>query len=182
MNIVKINALSEERFDTYVQSVNKAFSLLPEQFQEQYNASPASSKYHQNYAGGLLEHCLAMGQWLYSRSLSCGGSINLTVDECARIALFHDLCKVGLYRLGEDGAYVVSDPEMHKHHASLSIQRCKEFGIKLSKTERISILLHMAGAWWNAEDVAKLTILDRWWISRHFDILAAIQWADMKAC
>lgn len=169
------------RFEAFVLAANKAFGLLPKEFADLYLAAPASSRFHQNYAGGLLEHCTAMGIWLYSRTIECGGSVDLTVDECARIALFHDLCKVGLYSLGKDGVYH-SDPEMYKHHALLSVQKCEEFGIFLSQKERVSILLHMAGAWWNPEDETALTVSDREWISNNFGILAAVQWADMKAC
>lgn len=173
--------LSESQIQEFAKSANKVFDLLPNDFAKLYLASPASSGHHQNYAGGLLEHCIAMGLWLYAKTTSCGGNINLAVEECAKIALLHDLCKVGLYTLGEDGVYR-SDKEMYKHHALLSVQRCKSFGIKLSRKERISILLHMAGAWWNTEDRAALSLLDKLWISRHFDIIAAVQWADMKAC
>ena len=173
--------LTESQIQAFVDAANRAFGLLPEEFAKTYLASPASSRFHQNYAGGLLEHCWAMGLWLYSRTLVCGGSVNLTVEECARIALFHDLCKVGLYTIGADGAYH-SDKEMYKHHAALSIQRCQEFGITLSQTEKVAILLHMAGAWWNTEDEDLLTDSDREWIARRFDVLSAVQWSDMKAC
>ena len=125
----------------------------------------------------MLEHSVKLGEALYERTQK---GINLTVEECARIALYHDLCKVGLY-ITYGNSYRC-DKELYPHHGLLSVQRCEEFGIELSQTERVAILLHMAGAWWNPEDVTALTDDDRLWISKNFDILAAVQWADMKAC
>ena len=128
-----------------------------------------------------------MGLWLYSRTADCcqSAQADLTVAECARIALFHDLCKVGLYAMGDDGAYH-SNKEMYKHHALLSVQRCAQLGITLSQKERVAILLHMAGGFFNEEDIAALMSGDRQWL---FDnllaglrIVGAVQWADMKAC
>lgn len=162
------------------EAFNRAFDRLPKNFAEEYLESPASARYHQNYAGGLIEHCVMMGEALYSRSKERGGTVDLTADECARIALYHDLCKVGLYKFS--GGKYAANKEMYQHHALLSVQRCEKFGILLTQKERICILLHMAGAWWNQEDVDALTDDDRDWIAKNFDIVAAVQWADMKGC
>lgn len=173
--------MSEEHVAAFHNAVKKALSVLDPAFGVAYANAPASARFHQNYEGGLLEHCYAMGLWLYSRSTECGGTIDLTIDECARIAMYHDLCKVGLYSRGEDGAFH-SDKEMYQHHALLSVQRCKELGITLSQKEKVAILLHMAGGWWNAEDEAALTANDRKWLANNISIISAVQWADMKAC
>ena len=161
----------------------RAWDLLPADWQINFMAAPASAKYHQNYAGGLYEHCHMVGEYLYSRSneVTTYAAIELTVGECARIALFHDLCKVGLYTKGADGAYH-SDKELYKHHALLSVQRCEELGIMLSQKERVCILLHMAGGFCNPEDEAALTESDREWLANNFRVVSAVQWADMKAC
>lgn len=177
--------LSPEQLATFEAAWASAWTLLPSDWAAKFEAAPASARFHQNYAGGLLEHCAAMGLWLYSRTADCCQSeqqqVDLTVVECARIALFHDLCKVGLYALGDDGAWH-SDKEMYKHHALLSVQRCEQLGIALSEKERVCILLHMAGGWWNAEDEGALSEKDREWIARNLRTIAAVQWADMKAC
>lgn len=179
--IIKGLRMAEDRIVAFQGAVKKALSILEPTFCISYANAPASASHHQNYEGGLLEHCYIMGLWLYSRSVECGGPIDLTIDECARIALYHDLCKVGLYTRGKDGIWYC-DSEMYEHHALLSVQRCEELGIILSQKERICILLHMAGAWWKAEDEEALTAGDRKWLANHFGIVSAVQWADMKAC
>ena len=64
----------------------------------------------------------------------------------------------------------------------LLVQRCEQLGITLSDKERVCILLHMAGGWWNAEDEGALSGKDREWVARNLRTIAAVQWADMKAC
>lgn len=58
---------------------------------------PASIRYHRCYAGGLADHSL--GVFLNLRSLLLGNpSIEASDAKIARIALCHDLCKIGRYR------------------------------------------------------------------------------------
>jgi hypothetical protein len=51
--------------------------------------APASSKYHLNEFGGLVQHIIDV----YEKLLE----FKFTERDAARLALFHDLCKVGLY-------------------------------------------------------------------------------------
>jgi len=57
---------------------------------------PASTRFHRCYAGGLADHCL--GVFLYLRRLSFCGFQAADAAPLARIALCHDLCKVGRYQ------------------------------------------------------------------------------------
>lgn len=58
---------------------------------------PASTRYHRSYVGGLADHCL--GVFLNLRSLLLGyPGIDAPDAKLARIALCHDLCKVGRYQ------------------------------------------------------------------------------------
>lgn len=167
----------QEKFEEIIKS-------LPEDVQAAYRSAPAAAKHHQNYIGGLYEHSLKLAEILFNRTTEGGAThhiIDLSVDECAKIGALHDLCKINLYTMNVDGTYS-TDKNLYPHHGTLSVKMCKDFGIKLSQVEKICILLHMAGAWWNKEDTDALSIKDRKWISKHFDIIAAVQWADMKAC
>lgn len=140
---------------------------------------PAAKSHHQNYEGGLTEHNFKFAAWLYSRVVKT--NIDLTIEEVCRIAILHDLCKVKLYKLGEDGKYFY-DYEEYKHHSSESIRRARKMGIKLCQRERVCILLHMAGGWWNEEDELELSSSDKEFIGNNIRMISAVQWADMKAC
>lgn len=68
-----------------------------------YFDDPASTKYHRAYRGGLADHCL--GVFVHLHRLSLGFTAAPTgpapsVQALATIALCHDLCKVGRYRVG----------------------------------------------------------------------------------
>ncbi len=58
---------------------------------------PASSNYHGNYFGGLIEHCYNVYENLVNDS-------HFDKKTAARVALCHDLCKVDsyLFRLGKE--------------------------------------------------------------------------------
>ncbi len=60
-----------------------------------FYADPASTRYHRAYPGGLADHCL--GVFLHLRRLSFCGFQSEDVPMLARVALCHDLCKVGRY-------------------------------------------------------------------------------------
>lgn len=60
---------------------------------------PASTRFHRCYAGGLADHSL--GVFLNLRGLLLGfPGVDATDAALARIALCHDLCKIGRYTPG----------------------------------------------------------------------------------
>ena len=146
-------------------------------------ASPASKGHHQNYEGGLMEHCYLFAAYLYSRTNEGGYNgtvpLSLSVIDCFEIALFHDFCKVGLYKKTADGYEY--NPAVVKHHAKLSIEYAEKLGYMISPKVKTCIALHMS-SWWNKEDENLLDDDDRVWASNHLADIAAVQWADMKAC
>jgi len=111
--------------------------------------SPASTKYHGCYEGGLADH-----SWdVYSRVLEMNKTLDLgqardagqkplplTDDNIAIACLLHDLCKVGAY-LGTSKPYVWHKGHP-KGHASLSIIRANGF-IALEPIEEMMIRFHM---------------------------------------
>ena len=167
--------------------VAKEFVNLYEQI-EDANASvlyhllfdPAAKTHHQNYEGGLTEHNFKFACYLYSRVLTMYPGSN-PVKNVVKIAVCHDLCKIYLYNLGKDGKYYY-DYEKYKHHAKESVRRAKILGIELNQLERICVLLHMAGGWWNDEDEEELSESDRKLVGENIRLISAVQWADMKAC
>ena len=70
--------------------------------QSDFYTAPASTKYHGNYEGGLLEHSLNV----YNKFLQVKQFVTFyegkepTSETIAIITLFHDLCKVNFYKKG----------------------------------------------------------------------------------
>lgn len=168
-------------------AVAKEFVKLYEQIEDKYPSvlyhllfDPAAKTHHQNYEGGLTEHNFKFACYLYGRVLTMYPGTN-PIESVVKIAVCHDLCKVDLYKLGEDGKYSY-DYEKYKHHAKESVRRTNILGVELNQLERICILLHMAGGWWNDEDEEELNESDRKLIGENIRLISAVQWADMKAC
>lgn len=182
-NIAKSNyGLTPEQQASVREEFQKLLDDLKQRnwdYYDEYMSAPAAKSHHQNYYRGLVEHSGKFAMWLYGRSLR--GDIDITLQECARIGFLHDFCKLFLYESDGVGGYDI-DYSIYDHHAKRSIELAEELGYKLSQKEKICILLHMAGGWWNQEDEDLLTEDDRRQIARNIRLISAVQWADMKAC
>ena len=100
--------------------------------------SPASTKFHGAYKGGLSHHSYNVYTALsmYDRMLKLE-----TPRESLIIAgLLHDVCKIGAY-IGDAKPYQWN-PNHPKGHATLSIARIRQF-IELTDLEEKMILYHM---------------------------------------
>ena len=60
-----------------------------------FYTAPASTKYHGNYPGGLVEHSLNVFRRLIRKTDEIPG-VNKT-ERIAVVALLHDLCKANFY-------------------------------------------------------------------------------------
>lgn len=121
-----------------------------------FYVAPASTKFHGNYKGGLLEHSLNVYDTLkdeVSNIMAKTEKINIEQDSIILVALLHDLCKVNLYKVeyrntkNEYGQwvkvpyYAIEDNEPYGH-GEKSVMLALEF-IKLTKEEMYSIRWHM---------------------------------------
>lgn len=118
--------------------------------------APASTKFHGNYKGGLLEHSLNVYDMLnleVSNIMSKTENIRINQDSVILVALLHDLCKVNLYKVDYRNTkndygqwikvpyYTTEDNEPYGH-GEKSVMLALEF-IKLTKEEMYSIRWHM---------------------------------------
>ena len=65
--------------------------------------APASSRFHSNFEGGLVEHSLNVYDCLVSYLNSDKAKelgFEYTEESIAIVALLHDLCKIGVYKKG----------------------------------------------------------------------------------
>lgn len=134
--------------------------------------APASTKYHGNYAGGLAEHSLSVLNELMflAKAYNCIGDISIprwkrdddietpryTPESLAIVALFHDLCKVNMYKtemrnVKEDDRWVQkpfyarAEQMPYGGHGAKSVYLVMSH-MKLTEDEAIAIHNHM-GAW-----------------------------------
>lgn len=116
--------------------------------------APASTRFHDSYAGGLCEHSLNVYDQL-KRLLQVYPEVQCSDETAIIISLFHDLCKVNFYtvqkrnRKNEDGvwesydAYAIDEKMAYGGHGSKSVFIVQTF-MRLTPEEAISINCHMS--------------------------------------
>lgn len=78
--------------------IKKAISKILTKYCTFFN-EPASTKYHGAYKGGLIDHSLAV----YLAAIRTSIHYGIQASDVNPIAcLFHDICKVGKYKLVKD--------------------------------------------------------------------------------
>lgn len=118
--------------------------------------APASTRFHGNYEGGLLEHSLNAYDMLnmeVTNIMSKTEDIRISQDSVIIVALLHDLCKTNLYKVDYRNTkddrgqwikvpyYTVEDNEPYGH-GEKSVMLASQF-IKMSLEEMYSIRWHM---------------------------------------
>jgi HD superfamily phosphohydrolase YqeK len=150
--VIKIT--NKERFLEICSSIQRegADDLMKWLERSDFYAAPASTRYHGNYQGGLLEHSLNVYDEL--KRLSKVYSIDISDETAAIISLFHDLCKVNYYtvekrnRKNDAGewekydAYTIKEKFCFGGHGSKSVFIVQNF-IKLTPEEAVAINCHM---------------------------------------
>ena len=113
--------------------------------------SPASTKYHGCYAGGLAKHSYTVYSYvcdciekrgLKLDAITSPGQKPLEISQTSIIiaCLLHDVCKIGAY-IGTEKPYSWNKKQP-KGHALLSIKRIKKH-IELTDLEELMIKYHM---------------------------------------
>ena len=114
-------------------------------------SAPASTKYHGAYAGGLCQHALDV--YDYAQKLAFLSPTPIKEESLCIAALFHDVCKVNLYRIdyrnqkvnGEWQSipyYTVEERFHFGGHGSKSVYQVQYF-MKLNQDEAVAINCHM---------------------------------------
>lgn len=154
--------------------------------------SPASTKYHGSYAGGLVEHSINVYYSLIDELTFILGKEwekRYSKETVAIVSLFHDICKIGRYKPGkrnvkdpvtgqwhEEPTYFYNEDHVTMGHGSLSVYRIMQF-MQLTEVEAGAIYWHMG-----AYDIGNYNTIGD--LSNHYtnNILAfALHRADMMA-
>ncbi|MBV4450574.1 HD domain-containing protein [Clostridium tyrobutyricum] len=114
--------------------------------------TPASTRYHGNYKGGLAEHSLNVYEIFKKKNEIY--DFGLSDDTVKITALLHDICKTNFYTVSsrnmkKDGKwikvpYYAVDDQVPFGHGEKSVILLQQF-IRLSKEEVIIIRWHMGG-------------------------------------
>ena len=115
--------------------------------------APASTRFHNNFSGGLAQHCLNVYENF--KSLLEIKGVEMSEDSIIICALLHDLCKCNTYvvetrnRKNEQGQWekyniwaTNKEVDIPLPHSSRSIAIIRKF-IKLSIKEELTIFYHM---------------------------------------
>ena len=124
--------------------------------------APASTVFHLNVAGGLLEHSMnvcEMALMLRDLLIAKDPSLEakLPLDSVILVSLLHDVCKSEVYKKGtrnkkidgvwhEVDVYEVDYSACPLGHGEKSVIRLMQWGLKLTMDEILAIRWHM-GAW-----------------------------------
>ena len=134
-----------------------ADKLLDWLLKSDFTSCPASTKFHSNHEGGLIEHSVkAYKRFIKNLQKEYGDNWTEKISEesAAIIGLLHDICKVGYYKqemrnVKEDGVwiqkpYYAVDDKLPYGHGEKSVYIISGF-MKLTREEAMAINWHMGG-------------------------------------
>lgn len=118
-----------------------------------FYTAPASTKYHGNYEGGLLEHSMKVYEVLKHNVKTSVIDIEVSDDTLILVALLHDICKVNYYKTDYRNAknergewekvpYYTVDDTIPYGHGEKSVMMITEY-LKLTSEEKYAIRWHM---------------------------------------
>ena len=121
--------------------------------------APASTRFHSNHSGGLVEHCVKVYH-RFTKMLETEHGADYfkknpdMIESAAIIALLHDVCKINCYKVDEKNVkvgnewvkkpYYAYDDPLPYGHGEKSVYMISGF-IKLSREEAMAINWHMGG-------------------------------------
>lgn len=139
-------------WDEYLGKREGAKKLMEWMEEAGFFESPASTKYHGSYPGGLCQHSLNVAfNALDLCSLPAFEGVSR--NEAVTAALLHDLCKTGCYWLDDNGRYHYTEA-WGMGHGTGSVILAQRY-IKLTDSEQIAIRWHM-GMYGDADKAGEL--------------------------
>lgn len=115
--------------------------------------APASTKFHGDFEGGLVEHSLKVYDILIKKMENLEIELNVSEDTLKIVALLHDLCKTNFYKVDyrnvknaagvwEKVPYYTVEDTIPYGHGEKSVMMLTEY-IKLTPEEKYAIRWHM---------------------------------------
>ena len=153
---------------------------------EEYFISPASTKYHGAFSGGLMCHSLGVLKsvldtcdvYLTDKYILTDTRTEIRNNICSNLPaiLLHDFCKVGKYKFIEDKKkYEYNyDTDPSFQHGAESYRRIIHEGFHLSKEWELAVVYHMG-----VFDVSKQEMMDFSSITEKVPEVLLLHHADM---
>lgn len=143
--------------------------------------SPASSRHHLAFAGGLLMH--SVNVYRAAMSLIKMEPHLLYEDDSLAIAcLLHDVCKMGRYKACHDGTQPYDTDYAdapYGGHGEKSVMMLQTWGLRMSEEEMAAIRWHM-GAWGPNTNFYEEVVCYQTAIKK-FPLVTIVQMADQYA-
>lgn len=157
MSEANIQNCKNDFIELYTQNIKRAGSqeLLDWIEKSDFFTAPASSKYHNNFEGGLCLHSINVYKQLVHLLKSYGLENRYSAESVAIVSLLHDLCKTYFYKKdlknvkNEQGQWVKTpyyaiDEKMPFGHGEKSVFIIERF-MRLEYHEALAIRWHMGG-------------------------------------
>ena len=84
-----LNSIQREGMDDLIQFIESS----------DFFKAPASTRFHGNFEGGLLEHSLKVYELLEDKIKHVPVPVEIEEDTIKIVALLHDICKVNFYKV-----------------------------------------------------------------------------------
>lgn len=115
--------------------------------------APASTRFHGNFEGGLLQHSMKVYEILKEKLNNTPVPMNISKDTIKIVALLHDICKVNYYKVDYRNAkndlgvwekvpYYTVEDTIPYGHGEKSVMMITEY-MKLTVEEKYAIRWHM---------------------------------------
>lgn len=159
-------------------------SVCPVEFREwldetDFFTAPASTKFHDDFPGGLVAHSIAVYRELTKiATMHCNQyeiADSILHKQVAVVALLHDVCKIGCYHATnkDGGAKYTYRDQLPLGHGEKSVMLLLQHGFKLTNVEMLAIRWHMGA--YRDRDVRELDAAQRIPLVLHLHL------ADMMA-
>lgn len=138
----------KERIEDFKSFLKEKNVEIPEEgvkwlIDNEFFISPASTKFHLNYDGGLYEHSKNVTLELEKLTKD----LNLIWERPSSpyiIGFLHDVCKIDQYVYDKDKKqYVWNEKQLVLGHGDKSVKYINDYILKLTKEEEACILYHM---------------------------------------
>lgn len=143
----------KEEFIALLKSVNREGmeNLLNFLEKSDFYTAPASTRFHGNFEGGLVEHSMNVYK-IFSKKIK-DHELNVNEDTIKIAALLHDICKTNYYKVDYRNAknalgvwekvpYYAVEDTIPYGHGEKSVMMLTEY-IKLTNEEKYAIRWHM---------------------------------------
>ena len=115
--------------------------------------APASTRFHGDFAGGLVEHSMKVYEILVEKVKTASKPIEVSEDTLKIVALLHDVCKANFYKIDYRNAknalgvwekvpYYTVEDTIPYGHGEKSVMMITEY-MKLTVEEKYAIRWHM---------------------------------------